>query len=95
MLKNIFNLSLCKASNKIQKETSRQAPNCQFPLMGGGGGLGGSPPPLTKKLACPPYVLPPTVLTQKCQFCNFQAVFGHLPKLSPHQSTPFGKPWLV
>ena len=57
-----------------------------FPLVGGGG-LGGIPPPLPEKLACPP-----TVLTQKCQFCHFHAVFGHfvqiiLPLVDPNWET--------
>ena len=32
---------------------------------------------------------PPTVLIQKCRFCNFQAVFGHFAQNVPQQSTPF------
>ena len=51
-----------------------------LPLVGKGRGMGdwggGAIPLLPQKLACPPHV-PPTVLTQKCQFCNFHAVFGH------------------
>ena len=50
------------------------------------GGLGD--PPTNQKIglspACP--APPPpllTVLTQKCQFCNFHAVFGHLVQIVP------------
>ena len=49
------------------------------------GGTGGSPP-LNEKLACPHRSPPPppiTVLTQKCQFCNFHAVFGHFVQTVP------------
>ena len=47
--------------------------------------------PLLKKLACPP--CPPTVLPQKCWFwCNFHAVFGHLPKVSPTSWTHMVNP---
>ena len=28
--------------------------------------------------------LSPTVLIQKCRFCNFQAVFGHFAQMSPN-----------
>ena len=47
-----------------------------------GGGMGGCPP-LPKKLACPP-----TVLTQKCRFCNFHAVFGHFAQIVPPPVDP-------
>ena len=48
--------------------------------------VGGSPT-LPKKLDCSPHV-PLTVLTQKCQICNFHAVFDHfvqtvLPPVDP------------
>ena len=51
------------------------------------GGNWGGIPPLPEKLACPPHV-PPTVLTQKCQFCHFHAVFGHLVQITPPTSRP-------
>ena len=41
----------------------------------------------TLKLACPP-TCPPTVLTQKCQFCNFHVVFGHFVQIVPPNSQP-------
>ena len=41
--------------------------------------------PLPEKLACFPW--PPTLLTQKCRFCNFQAVFGHFAQIAPLPSS--------
>ena len=41
-----------------------------------------SPPPP------PPSCLTPTVLTQKCQFCNFHAVFGHFAQITPPPLPP-------
>ena len=78
---------------------SPSRPSRVFPSgrEGGCGGLGGSSS-LPEKLACPPPLMSsphvlPTVLTQKCRFYNFHAVFGHFPQIvPPHQSTPFGKP---
>ena len=54
--------------------------NTGFPLVGGD--WGGGSPQLTEKLACPS-PCPPTVLTQKCRFCNFHAVFGHFAQIAP------------
>ena len=45
-------------------------------------GTGGMPSPLPEKLACPSN-FPPTVLTQKCRFCHFHAVFGHFVQIVP------------
>ena len=63
-----------------------------FPLVG----EWRDPPPLPQKLACPPCLPLPTVLTHKCTFCNFHAVFDHFAQIvPPNQSTAFGKPWLL
>ena len=50
------------------------------------GGTGGTPP-LPKKLACPP-PCPLTVLTQKCQFYHFHAVFDHFAQIVPPPVDP-------
>ena len=43
-------------------------------------------PHLPEKFVCPP--MSPTVLTQRCRFCNFYAVFGHFAELvSPTSQT--------
>ena len=52
-----------------------------------GGDWGDPSPPLPEKMACPP-LCPPTVLTQKCQFCNFHAVFGHFVQTAPPPVNP-------
>ena len=36
----------------------------------------------------PPSCLTPTVLTQKCQFCNFHSVFGHFAQIIPPPPPP-------
>ena len=52
----------------------------EFPLVGGTGG----DPPTTRKIGLSsPMPSPPTVLTQKCQFCYFHAVFGHFFQIVP------------
>lgn len=52
-----------------------------------GGGVGHCVDPhLPKKFVCPP--MSPTVLTQRCRFYNFYAVFGHFAELvSPTSQT--------
>ena len=60
-----------------------------------GGGNWWDPCPLPKKLGYPQWPMSPTVLNQKCWFCNFQAVSGHFAQIDPHQLTRFGKPWHV
>ena len=57
------------------------------------GGGGGDPCHYLKNWLVPPPCPPPTVLTQKCQFCNFDAVFGHFvqiafPTSRPHLGNP-------
>ena len=52
-----------------------------------GGGLVGYSS-LPEKLTCPPMSPPPTVLTPKCQFCNFHAVFGHFAQIVPPPIDP-------
>ena len=39
-------------------------------------------PPTNRKIGLSPHV-PPIVLTQKCQFCHFHAVFGHFAQIAP------------
>ena len=64
-----------------------------FPVVGG---LEWDPPPhYLKNWLAPPPPPPPTVLTQKCRFCYFHAVFGHFAQIPPHQLTPFGKPCML
>ena len=43
----------------------------------------GGPPPTTRKIGLSPHAPPPTVLTQKCRFCHFHAVFGHFVQIVP------------
>ena len=38
--------------------------------------------PIAEKLTCLPHVTP-TVLTQKCWFCNFHTLFGHFAPIAP------------
>ena len=57
--------------------------NQGFPYWGG---LGGSPPHYPKNWLVPPMPPPPTVLTQKCRFCHFHAVFGHFVQIVPPTS---------
>ena len=45
------------------------------------GGLGGIPPDYLKNGLVPPFL--PTVVTPKCRFCHFHALFGHFAKIVP------------
>ena len=53
------------------------------PSGGGLGWTGGIPPHYLKN-----WLAPTTVLTQKCQFCNFHAVFGHFAQTVPPTVDP-------
>ena len=54
----------------------------------------GEDPPTTRKIdLSPPSPCPPTVLTQKCRFCHFHAVFGHFVQIvSPTSRPQLGNP---
>ena len=68
---------------------SKQDHLAGFPVVGGNWrGI-----PLNRKIGLSPHA-PHTVLTQKCQFCNFHVVFCYSAQIVLHQSTPFGKPCL-
>ena len=56
-----------------------------FRVSPSGRGTGGIPLTTQKiGLSTPPTLCPPpTVLTQKCLFCNFHAVFGHFAQIVP------------
>ena len=54
-----------------------------FPLMGGTGGI----PPTTWKNGLSPHFRP-TVLTPKCWFCHFHAVFDHFAQIVPPPVDP-------
>ena len=56
--------------------------NAGFPLVGG---LRVIPSPFSKKWLVPPFY--PTVLPQKCSFCNFHAVFDHFAQNVPSGGT--------
>ena len=60
------------------------------------GGTGGDPPlppHYPKNWLVPPTPMspPPTVLTQKCRFCHFHAVFDHFAQIVPPPVDPFWK----
>ena len=71
----------CHEKAHDNKEFSRENLKPRRMVSPSGGGTGGDPP-LPEKLACPP-PCPPTVLTQKCRFCYFHAVFGHFVQIVP------------
>ena len=48
----------------------------------------GDSPHYPKSWLVPPPPPPPTVLTPKCRFCNFRAVFGHFAQIVPPISRP-------
>ena len=57
-----------------------------FRVSPSGGRLRGDPP-TTRKIGLSPHATP-IVLTQKCRFCNFHAVFGHFAQIVPPTSRP-------
>ena len=56
--------------------------------------VGGNPPHYPKNwLVLPP--CPPTVLTQKCRFCHFHAVFDYLVQIVPPPVDPIWETLLI
>ena len=57
-----------------------------IPKISPSGGGDWGYPPTTKKIGLPPRS--PTVLPQKCWFCNLHAVFGHFAQIVPPTNWP-------
>ena len=80
----LFHLKLYQFSTKGTHQVQIFTNFPGFPLVGGGGGLGdGGIPPNTRKIGLSPSMSSLTILTQKCQFYNFHAVFGHFAQIVP------------
>ena len=66
---------------RVANRRTRPDMTTVFWVSPSGGGLGGIPHYPKNWLVPPP--CPPTILTQKCRFCHFHAVFGHFVQIVP------------